>query len=294
MIHSMTGFGKAEASTPTQKISVEIRSINSKQADISLRFPQEIRHIELAARKRVIEKLQRGKIDIFISFEQLHTEPSLQLNSELGKQYWQLLKEFSESTSIPLPTDPMRMVLNMPGVMNTESSTSEKETQDLENITIQAVEEACDRLNEFRLQEGKSLYNGFIKNVQTIAQLLDSVAPYEAERITEIRQRIEEGLSKYVDVEYDRSRLEQEMIYYIEKLDVNEEKNRLRNHIKYFIETLDHEEVGQGRKLGFIAQEMGREINTLGSKSNHATLQKIVVKMKDELEQIKEQVLNVL
>ncbi|CQB85959.1 conserved hypothetical protein [Chlamydia trachomatis] len=290
----MTGFGKAEASTPTQKISVEIRSINSKQADISLRFPQEIRHIELAARKRVIEKLQRGKIDIFISFEQLHTEPSLQLNSELGKQYWQLLKEFSESTSIPLPTDPMRMVLNMPGVMNTESSTSEKETQDLENITMQAVEEACDRLNEFRLQEGKSLYNGFIKNVQTIAQLLDSVAPYEAERITEIRQRIEEGLSKYVDVEYDRSRLEQEMIYYIEKLDVNEEKNRLRNHIKYFIETLDHEEVGQGRKLGFIAQEMGREINTLGSKSNHATLQKIVVKMKDELEQIKEQVLNVL
>lgn len=294
MIHSMTGFGKAEASTPTQKISVEIRSINSKQADISLRFPQVIRHIELAARKRVIEKLQRGKIDIFISFEQLHTEPSLQLNSELGKQYWQLLKEFSESTSIPLPTDPMRMVLNMPGVMNTESSTSEKETQDLENITMQAVEEACDRLNEFRLQEGKSLYNGFIKNVQTIAQLLDSVAPYEAERITEIRQRIEEGLSKYVDVEYDRSRLEQEMIYYIEKLDVNEEKNRLRNHIKYFIETLDHEEVGQGRKLGFIAQEMGREINTLGSKSNHATLQKIVVKMKDELEQIKEQVLNVL
>lgn len=294
MIHSMTGFGKAEASTPTQKISVEIRSINSKQADISLRFPQEIRHIELAARKRVIEKLQRGKIDIFISFEQLHTEPSIQLNSELGKRYWQLLQEFSQSTSIPLPTDPMRMVLNMPGVMNTESSTSEKETQDLENITMQAVEEACDRLNEFRLQEGKSLYNGFIKNVQTIAQLLDSVAPYEAERITEIRQRIEEGLSKYVDVEYDRSRLEQEMIYYIEKLDVNEEKNRLRNHIKYFIETLEHEEVGQGRKLGFIAQEMGREINTLGSKSNHATLQKIVVKMKDELEQIKEQVLNVL
>ena len=290
----MTGFGKAEASTSNQKIVVEIRSINSKQADISLRFPQEIRHIELAARKRVIQKLQRGKIDIFISLEQLHTEPSLQLNSELGQKYWQLLKEFSEETTIPLPTDPLRMVLNMPGVMNTESSTSEKETEDLENITMQAVEEACDKLNEFRLQEGKSLYDGFMKNAKTIAQLLDSVDPYEAERITEIRQRIEEGLSKYVDIEYDRSRLEQEMIYYIEKLDVNEEKNRLRNHIKYFIETLDHEEVGQGRKLGFIAQEMGREINTLGSKSNHATLQQIVVKMKDELEQIKEQVLNVL
>ena len=212
----------------------------------------------------------------------------------MGQKYWQLLKEFSEETTIPLPTDPMRMVLNMPGVMNTESSTSEKETEDLENITMQAVEEACDKLNEFRLQEGKSLYDGFMKNAKTIAELLDSVDPYEAERITEIRQRIEEGLSKYVDIEYDRSRLEQEMIYYIEKLDVNEEKNRLRNHIKYFIETLDHEEVGQGRKLGFIAQEMGREINTLGSKSNHATLQKIVVKMKDELEQIKEQVLNVL
>ena len=212
----------------------------------------------------------------------------------MGQKYWQLLKEFSEETAIPLPTDPLRMVLNMPGVMNTESSTSEKETEDLENITMQAVEEACDKLNEFRLQEGKSLYDGFMKNAKTIAQLLDSVDPYEAERITEIRQRIEEGLSKYVDIEYDRSRLEQEMIYYIEKLDVNEETNRLRNHIKYFIETLDHEEVGQGRKLGFIAQEMGREINTLGSKSNHATLQKIVVKMKDELEQIKEQVLNVL
>lgn len=156
MIHSMTGFGKAEASTSTQKIIVEIRSINSKQADISLRFPQEIRHIELAARKRVIQKLQRGKIDIFISLEQLHTEPSLQLNSELGQKYWQLLKEFSEETTLPLPTDPMRMVLNMPGVMNTESSSSEKETEDLENITMQAVEEACDKLNEFRLQEGKS------------------------------------------------------------------------------------------------------------------------------------------
>lgn len=294
MIHSMTGFGKAEATTTTQKVTVEIRSINSKQADISLRFPPEMRQIEIPVRKMVIQALQRGKIDIYITFEQLHTEPAIRLNSQLGKQYWELFQGFCQETSIPVPQDPMRMIINLPGVMETDNLNAEQEHQNLEKITLQAIHEACQRLNEFRLQEGQALYDGFVKNVETIRELLDSVTPYEQERITEIRQRIEEGLSKYVDQEYDRSRLEQEMIYYIEKLDVNEEKNRLRNHLNYFLETLDHHEVGQGRKLGFIAQEMGREINTLGSKSNHATLQKIVVRMKDELEQIKEQVLNVL
>lgn len=294
MIHSMTGFGKAETSTPTKKITVEIRSVNSKQADLSLRFPSEIRHLEMPVRKLVMEMLQRGKIDLFITYEQLHTEPTISLNSELAGKYWELLQKFSKETSIPLPPDPMRMIMNLPGVMESDSKSQVEEDYALENITLGAVKEACERLNEFRLQEGRALYDGFSKNIQEIGSLLESVTPYEEERIQEIRQRIEEGLSKYVDVDYDRSRLEQEMIYYIEKLDVNEEKNRLRNHLHYFIETMNHEEVGQGRKLGFISQEIGREINTLGSKSNHATLQKIVVKMKDELEQIKEQILNVL
>lgn len=294
MIHSMTGFGKAEAKTATKKITVEVRSVNSKQADLSLRCPSEIRHIEMPARKLVSAKLQRGKIDLFITYEQLHTEPSISLNQELAGKYWALLQDFSQATSIPLPSDPMRTIMNMPGVIENDRKESEEDEHALEEISMKAITEACDHLNEFRLQEGQALYNGFVKNIQEISTLLDSITPYEEERITEIRQRIEEGISKYVDVDYDRSRLEQEMIYYIEKLDVNEEKNRLRNHLKYFLETLDLEEVGQGRKLGFISQEMGREINTLGSKSNHATLQKIVVKMKDELEQIKEQVLNVL
>lgn len=290
----MTGFGKAETSTPTKKITVEIRSVNSKQADLSLRFPSEIRHLEMPVRKLVMEMLQRGKIDLFITYEQLHTEPTISLNSELAGKYWELLQKFSKETSIPLPPDPMRMIMNLPCVMESDSKSQVEEDDALENITLGAVKEACERLNEFRLQEGRALYDGFSKNIQEIGSLLESVTPYEEERIQEIRQRIEEGLSKYVDVDYDRSRLEQEMIYYIEKLDVNEEKNRLRNHLHYFIETMNHEEVGQGRKLGFISQEIGREINTLGSKSNHATLQKIVVKMKDELEQIKEQILNVL
>lgn len=294
MIHSMTGFGKAEAKTATEKITVEIRSVNSKQADLSLRCPSDLRHIEMPARKLVISKLQRGKIDLFITFEQLHTEPSISLNKELASKYWSLIQNFSAETSIPLPSDPMRTIMNLPGVMENSSKENNENEEVLEEITLKAIEEACDRLNEFRLQEGQALYDGFVKNIQEIQRLLVSVDPFEEERITEIRQRIEEGLSKYVDVEYDRSRLEQEMIYYIEKLDVNEEKDRLRNHLKYFLETLNHEEVGQGRKLGFISQEIGREINTLGSKSNHAIIQKIVVKMKDELEQIKEQVLNVL
>ncbi|MDD7437269.1 MAG: YicC family protein [Bacteroidales bacterium] len=294
MIHSMTGFGKAEVKTATKKITVEVRSVNSKQADLSLRCPSEIRHVEMSARKLVTSKLQRGKIDLFITYEQLHTEPSICLNHELAGKYWAMLQSFSQATSIPLPSDPMRTIMTMPGVMENDRKECEEDEQALEEISLKAVEEACDKLSEFRLQEGQALYNGFVKNIQEISTLLDNVALYEEERILEIRQRIEEGLGKYLDVDYDRSRLEQEMIYYIEKLDVNEEKNRLRNHLKYFLETLDQEEVGQGRKLGFISQEMGREINTLGSKSNHAALQRIVVKMKDELEQIKEQVLNVL
>lgn len=290
----MTGFGKAEAKAGNKQITVELRSVNSKQADINLRFPSDIRHLEIVARKIITDELQRGKIDVFINLEQLTEEPSINLNAELAKEYWNELQKFSQASGVPLPVDPMRTILTLPGVMLHDTPDDPHQAEELERITQKAILEACQRLKEFRDQEGEALYSGFIKNISTIQELLESVEPYEQERITEVRERLEEGLRKYVEVEYDRSRLEQEMIYYIEKLDVNEEKNRLRNHLEYFLNTLDQDEVGQGRKLGFIAQEIGREINTLGSKSNHAILQKIVVKMKDELEQIKEQVLNVL
>ncbi len=293
MIYSMTGFGRAEAKTHNTKVTVEIRAINSKQADISLRFPNEMRALEMATRKLVTKRLMRGKIDIFVTCDQINIEPAVTFNSDLARKYWHSIKELSKQIDAPMPLDPMRMILKMPGVAEVPVE-DESETEALEQLTLQAIDDACTHLNEFREQEGHALYKGFIKNATAIGELLESVAPYEKERIQEIRQRIEEGLSKYVEADYDQNRLEQEMIFYIEKLDVNEEKNRLRNHIDYFIKTLDQEEIGQGRKLGFIAQEMGREINTLGSKSNHATLQQIVVKMKDELEQIKEQVLNVL
>lgn len=294
MIHSMTGFGKAEAKANNKKIVVEIRSVNSKQADVNLRFPSELRHLEMKARKAVSSRLGRGKIDVFVNFEQLHKEPTIRFDQELARKYWNMILELSQNSSIPVPSDPMRMILSLPGVTESESVQSEDQEQELEEITFRAIEEALDQLQQFRLQEGEALYKGFVSNIKTIQQLLMSVEPYEHERITEVRQRLEDGLKKYVDIDYDRSRFEQEMIYYIEKFDVNEEKNRLHNHLEYFLQTLDQQEVGQGRKLGFISQEIGREINTLGSKSNHATLQKIVVKMKDELEQIKEQILNVL
>lgn len=294
MIHSMTGFGKAEVKFGNKKITIEIRSINSKQADISIRFPNDIRHLEISLRKLITEELQRGKIDVFVNLEQLTEEPDVILNSELAKKYWEELRHLSSESGVPLPLDPMRTVLSLPGVMRHNTEHSSEEEKILEEMTRNAVLSACRQLKEFRAQEGASLSEGFIKNISAIEDLLSSVEPYEQERLKEIRERIEEGLKKYADINYDRSRFEQEMIYYIEKLDVNEEKNRLRNHLDYFRTTLEQEEVGQERKLGFIAQEMGREINTLGSKSNHAVLQKIVVKMKDELEQIKEQVLNVL
>ncbi|MDN4754588.1 YicC/YloC family endoribonuclease [Porphyromonadaceae bacterium W3.11] len=294
MIHSMTGFGKAEAKSRNKKITVELRSVNSKQADINLRFPSDIRHLEMPVRKLITEELQRGKIDVFINLEQLNEEPNINLNADLAKKYWDKFQEFSNVSGVPLPKDPMRTILSLPGVMQYDVEENPEQAKELESITLNAIKEACQQLNEFRNQEGESLYQGFVKNITSIQELLATVDPYEKERITEIRERLEDGLKKYIDIDYDHSRLEQEMIYYIEKLDVNEEKNRLSNHLEYFLNTLEQDEVGQGRKLGFIAQEIGREINTLGSKSNHATLQKIVVKMKDELEQIKEQVLNVL
>ena len=293
MIHSMTGFGKAEAKSELLKVTAEVRSLNSKQADISLRLPYDLRSEELEVRKTVADRLLRGKIDVYVSVERLRPEPAVSFDADMASAYWRELNALSEKTGIPMLTDPMRTILSFAGVQKSHEET-EEEKEALKSLMMEALDGALAALGEFRAQEGRSLYDVFRSNNLAIEELLDQTKPYEEARLTEIRQRLEDNLKKYIDHEYDPGRLEQEMIFYIEKLDVNEEKNRLRNHLRYFQETMDLPEPGQGRKLGFIAQEMGREINTLGSKSNHAELQKIVVKMKDHLEQIKEQVLNVL
>ncbi len=293
MIHSMTGFGKAEAKTESRKISIEIRSLNSKQADISLRMPNELRHVEMLIRKKLAEELERGKLDVSINIEELSETPHIQFNPSIFQNYWSEIQKVSQESGVPCPSDPFRLIMSLPGA-TTVPNPSEEETRSIEELVLNALDEAIKNLNEFRIQEGKALEKVFRANIDAISELLEQTKPYEEERISDIKQRLQDGLKKYLDTDYDNGRLEQEMIYYIEKLDVNEEKTRLANHLHYFCETLDISTPGQGRKLGFIAQEMGREINTLGSKSNHAKLQKIVVKMKDHLEQIKEQVLNVL
>lgn len=295
MIHSMTGFGKAEVTYGFRKITVEVRSVNSKQADVSLRIPGDLRYLEMDIRKEVTDTLLRGKIDVYIGIEGTSSEPRVQFNARLAQNYWEQLSKLSENTGIPMLQDPMRTILSLQGVIvPADSSDGESEEDALKHAVMTVLHEALSSHQSFRDQEGRALYDVFVDNIQAISLLLEQTAPYEEERITAVRTRLDEGLKKYIEADYDRNRLEQEMIYYIEKLDINEEKNRLRNHLNYFRETMDKGEVGQGRTLGFIAQEIGREVNTLGSKSNHAELQKIVVKMKDHLEQIKEQVLNVL
>ena len=247
---------------------------------------------EMAIRSRLLQTLERGKVDFSIFIEYIGKGTSAQINQEAVIGYYNQIKELSWKLGFETPTDwvSMQSLLRMPDVITTEAIEAEEEEWEIVRQTIDA---AINQLCEFRIQEGAMLQNLFTQKINNIAQLLREVEPYEKERIEKIKGRILDNLKKFVPVDYDHNRFEQEMIYYIEKLDINEEKNRLDNHLKYFLETMDSGH-GQGKKLGFIAQEMGREINTLGSKSNHAEMQKIVVRMKDELEQIKEQVLNVL
>ena len=287
----MTGFGKSVVEIPNKKITVEIKSLNSKQLDLSARVPAVYREKELELRNRIARRLERGKVDLSIHVETIVTETSASLNIPLLAQYKKQIETMSQELAIDLPADWYSVLLRMPEVMKTEtsSSLSEEECEAL----VKAVDEAVEGLMQFRRQEGIKLEEFFTQRIDNIRARLAEVPQYEGERIARIRTRIEEGLAKIKEIDYDKSRLEQEMIFYIEKLDVNEEKQRLAQHLDYFIETMSAEH-GQGKKLGFISQEMGREINTLGSKSNHAELQKLVVRMKDELEQIKEQVLNVM
>lgn len=295
MILSMTGFGRGCATSPTKKITVEIKSLNSKQFDISMRVPSFFRELEVETRNRLAADFERGKVDVTVSVENLAVEAGASVNIALLKSYRNQLEEMKAQLDLPEPSDWYSILLRMPDAMKTESGKMEKEDAE---AFVKACEEASVALREFRAQEGKKLYHFFVEKIENIRTLLAEVEPYEESRVPKIKARLEEQLSRLSSIEYDKGRLEQELIFYIEKLDISEEKLRLKSHLDYFLQTLDGEEKGkgqgQGKKLGFIAQEMGREINTLGSKSNQAEMQKIVVRMKDELEQIKEQVLNVL
>lgn len=295
MIASMTGFGRGIAQSPTKRIQIEIKSVNSKQLDLSMRFPPYFKEMEVTLRNPAAFKLGRGKVEVWATVENLVENSNIDLNFKLLESYKLQLQDLGVKLKIGEPKDWFSLLLRLPDSMKTE--TAMMNTED-EEAFKEAFSEALKSLVDFREIEGKKLYDFFVTKIDRIKELLELINPYEEERIIKIRERLEEQLSKLTSLEYDKGRLEQEMIFYIEKLDVTEEKVRLNAHLNYFIETLnlDYKDAsqGQGKKLGFIAQEMGREINTLGSKANHAEMQKIVVMMKDELEQIKEQVLNVL
>lgn len=290
MILSMTGFGKAVVEINDKKITAEIKSLNSKQLDLTVRIPQQYRECELPLRSLVASELERGKVDLVISTESNIGISKSVINKELAEEYKAQITELSQELGIPQPEDWYSVLLRMPDIMKTEMP----DMDDAEKVALNdAVSNAIKELVAFRTQEGNRLELFFKEKIENIQQLLNEVPKYEQERIEKIRGRIVDALEKLKNEDYDKNRLEQEMIFYIEKLDITEEKLRLQNHLDYFLSTMETGH-GQGKKLGFISQEMGREINTLGSKANHAELQRIVVRMKDQLEQIKEQVLNVM
>lgn len=289
MIQSMTGFGKAMAEFANKKVTVEIKSLNSKQLDLSMKIDPQYRELEMEFRRMIASSLVRGKVDFSLSVEAKAGDIRSMLNLEVIKAYIDQVKEIYPNPQ--LSEEIVASVLRLPNAVRQDNpSVSEDEMEAVKA----AVNDAIGHLVDFRKQEGRMLEKVFSEKIENIASLLASVEPYEKERIAKVKQDLQSKLDNLA-VQYDKNRFEQELIYYIEKLDINEEKHRLDNHLRYFRETLDADDPnGAGKKLGFIAQEMGREINTTGSKSNHAEMQRIVVMMKDELEQIKEQVLNVL
>ena len=291
MIQSMTGYGKSVVTFNEKKISVEIKSLNSKNLDLSTRIAPLYREKEIEIRQMVAKSLIRGKVDFSIWVEKDNEADTTAINEVLVENYYRQIKQLSARTGIPEPEDWYATLLRMPDV----TTKTEQETLDEAewNVVTEAIDEALKKIVAFRQQEGEALQKKLMEKVQNIGALMCSIDPHEKARVEKIRTRIIDSLKEIPDASYDQNRLEQELIYYIEKLDISEEKQRLFNHLKYFEETLN-EAPGQGKKLGFIAQEMGREINTTGSKSNQAEMQNIVVRMKDELEQIKEQVLNAL
>lgn len=291
MIQSMTGYGKVVVAYKDKKINVEIKSLNSKQLDLQTRIAPLYREKEMEIRQMIAKAVERGKVDFAIWIEKETGVDPTPVNAALVENYYRQLKAVAQKVGIPEPQDWLYTLTRMPDVL---TKTEQEVLADDEWCAVQqGVEQAIAALVDFRTQEGAALEKKFNEKIDNIEALLASIEPYEKSRVEKIRARIVDGLLQIPGVEYDKNRLEQELIYYIEKLDISEEKQRLTNHLKYFRETM-REGHGQGKKLGFIAQEMGREINTTGSKSNLAEMQNIVVQMKDELEQIKEQVLNAL
>ena len=293
----MTGYGSSQLHLEGGTYEVSIRSVNSKQLDLSLRLPSILRDREIELRGVLIPALFRGKVDVSIrtADNSLEESPQVQINAQMLRAYYDRIQEAVQSVGVPLPQDLTRILLNYPGVV-VETGDLPLTDADLQ-LLRQAIGEALGQFNVFRRQEGASLEYIFVDKLNRIEDLLSSIDPYEKKRITDLHNKLKERLAQLTSIQYDEGRLEQELIYYIEKLDISEEKNRLTNHIKYFREVLAETDIAdpsKGKKLGFIAQEMGREINTMGSKSNNAFMQQLVVQMKDELEQIKEQVLNVL
>ena len=285
MIQSMTGFGKASAQLPTKKITVEIKSLNSKGLDLSVRMPSAFREMELKLRNQIAQKLERGKVDFSLFIEVTGEETSSRLNIPIIKAYMGQLKEIVSGDE----TELLKMAVRMPDALKTErEEIDENEWQSIQKVIDQALE----NIHNFRITEGVALEKEFLVRISNILSLMNETVALDGERIENVKTRLKNAIAE-LEVNVDENRFEQELIYYLEKMDITEEKVRLENHLNYFIETLAGSEAN-GRKLGFITQEIGREINTMGSKSNHAKMQKLVVQMKDELEKIKEQVLNIL
>jgi len=290
MIQSMTGFGKTVVELPLKKITIEVKSLNSKQLDLSARIPSYLREKEMELRSLIGQQLERGKVEFAIYIENTGAVSSTIFNQPVIQSYKQQIDTLAGTLNINTPENWFSVLLKLPETIRTEiAELDETEWNEIKK----GVKSALDQLRKFREQEGTMLAAFLTKRIEEIDTLLKEVEKYEPERIEKIRTRIIDAMAAVSQTDYDKNRFEQEMIYHVEKLDVNEEKSRLRNHLNYFIETMGKGS-GQGKKLGFIAQEIGREINTLGSKSNHTEMQKIVVLMKDNLEQIKEQILNVL
>ena len=291
MIRSMTGYGKAECELALKKITIEVKSLNSKQLDLNTRTPGVYREKEIEIRREISDKLIRGKIDFSLYSESLGVESNSAINNQMVKSYFAQLSELSNELGLPVNEHILPIIMQLPDVVKT---TRDEPDENEWKIVIATIREALTALDNFRLQEGLSLRKDIIFNLNTITTLLSQIAPFELERTEKVKERILDGLKELASPEgVDHNRLEQEMIFYLEKLDINEEKVRLGHHCSYFIETLELDEP-VGKKLGFIAQEIGREINTLGSKANHTEMQKLVIGMKDALEKIKEQLLNAL
>ena len=291
IMKSMTGFGKAESANDQRKIMIEIRTLNGKQADVIMKIPATYKDKEPEIRNELINGLQRGKIELYITTEDEFENTTTKFNEAAIRNYYRQLEGISKRCQIPLPSDILNSIIRLPDVLKTERQT----LTDLEwQMQFEVIREALKQVNDFRQQEGLALMEDISSRIRLIEACIGEIEKFESQRIEIIKNRLRQNLIEYIgENTIDQNRFEQELIYYLEKIDINEEKVRLRNHCTYFVQTMNEGD-GVGKKLGFIAQEMGREINTIGSKANHADMQQIVIQMKDELEKIKEQLLNVL